>query len=99
MIDMTTDNDTQIITPQNNLVGEVSNELTGKLDQLIANGHTKLKIDFSKVSKIDSTAVSAILLTKKKLHPDTEIEMINMERKMNAFFSSIRIQTSPQEDA
>jgi len=97
MINITEENDCKVISPQNNLVGAESIDLINVLHQLITEGHCILKVDFLKVNEIDATGIYAIFLFQKNLSPTTEIEFINMERKINTLFSIIRIEQSLEE--
>ncbi|ETR69749.1 MAG: hypothetical protein OMM_09335 [Candidatus Magnetoglobus multicellularis str. Araruama] len=98
MINTSEKNGIKIIIPQNDLVGEESRLLISTLDSLAHKKYHLLKIDFSNVLEIDATGVAALLLFKKKIHCHIEIEFMNMEKKINALFSNIRLQTQSMEE-
>ena len=90
--------DKNIVSPQNNLVGEESIDLIKVMEKLITDGHLNFHVDFSKVITIDATGICALLFFKKNLTPDADIKFIHMERKIKALFSTIRIQQALLEE-
>ncbi|KPA08910.1 Antisigma-factor antagonist [Candidatus Magnetomorum sp. HK-1] len=79
----------KIVFPQKDLVDEISIGLCQIFDELLTSGHSKFKIDFSKVNKIDTIGVGAIILLKRKTLEGGEMSLIKMNAKINNFFSLI----------
>jgi len=93
-IKISNDEDTVIVFPQKNLIGDVSLSLCQIFDDLISSGNLNFKLDFSKVNKIDSIGIGAIVLLNRKTFQKGKVSLEKMNSKIKKFFSLILTEKS-----